>query len=45
VLRLVPTFNSAAEAARYATRQALEWIGALTAPRPVPSSSSSTHED
>lgn len=28
VLRLVPTFASAAEAARYATTQALAWIAA-----------------
>jgi hypothetical protein len=32
VLRLVPTFDSSAEAARYATAQGLAWIGAPEAP-------------
>jgi len=40
VLRLLPTFASAAEAALYATRQAFAWIGSSTAP-----SSTSTHKE
>jgi hypothetical protein len=32
VLRLVPVFDTSAEAARYATAQGLAWIGAPDAP-------------
>ena len=44
VLRLVPTFTTAAEAACYAIRQALAWIGSPATPR-LATSSSSTNQD